>query len=198
MNTSENKSLMINQCNDHSILRANQIAVVSILIISAILIAAYGNIIFAILLGTLVLAIIFNKQINQNIYQKYSIASITRFMSGSGFPSDVQVQVSCRHRQKYVVLTTKKPCETTTLIIEVINPEWLNVHQLQQELKHFAANKIQVYLVIDCQCERADELKAQLTQYISVYHIFNLLDNCLVHIKGRLIKMTSSVAEVRK
>lgn len=191
MKNFEDTSLAKNQCQDAPTLRSSQIAVIFILVSSSLIMGIYGNLILSVCLGILVSTVALKHYIDHNIYNKYSITAISRFMAESQFPNSVQVQVNCMHKQKYVVLSTQKPVKTTVLIIDIINPDLLNLHQMHQELKHYANHQIEVYMIIDGQWEGAEELKKQLEPYISIYNIYNLLDNCLVHLKGKLEKMAS-------
>jgi hypothetical protein len=191
MKNTKDNLLAKNQCQDTFTLNANQIIVVLILATLAVVMGTQGNLMLASCLGVLVFTVLIRHYINQKMYHKYSIHAISRFMAESQFPDNIQVQVNCRNKQRYVLLNTQKPTPMMVLIIDIINPELLDLHQTQQELQHYANHDIEVYMIINHQWEGAEMLKTQLTPYIGVYNIYNLLDNCLVHLKGKLERMAS-------
>lgn len=170
----------------------NQTAVIIILVVSILLISLYGNILFILLLVALPLAIIFNKQSKDNLCKKHSIAAITRFISDKHLPADLKVQASCVHKQQYILLSSPKYPQSKFLLIDIINPDVLNVPQLQEEIKHFRQNNYCIYLVIAPEKMSVENLKAQISSFVSVYHIYGSVDHCLEHIRGKLIKMTSA------
>ncbi|EAY31670.1 hypothetical protein [Microscilla marina] len=184
-------SLAKDQCLDNPPLCSRQIAVIFILVLSALLVGIYGHLTLAGFLSVLVLSIIFKRQINYNISKKYALNSISRLMAEAQFPDHVQLQVSCVQKQRYVVLTTQKSTPGQVLIIEILHPELVDIKQMRQALKHYEAHQTEVYMIINSQWEQAAELKSQLAPYISIYRIYNLLDNCLVHLKGKLEQTTS-------
>lgn len=166
----------------------NQTAVIILLIVSILLISLYGNILFALLLVVLPLAIIFNKQSKDHLCKKHSIAAITRFMSDKHLPADLKVQVSYVHKQKYILLSSPKCPQNKFLLIDIINPDALNVQPLQKEIKHFQQHNYCIYLIVAPEKMLAENLKAQISSFVNVYHIYGSVDHCLEHIRGKLVK----------
>lgn len=191
MKNIEDNLLAKNQYQDTFTLSTNQIIVVLIFAVLAIFMSIQGNLMLAGCLGTLVFTVLIRHYINQKMYHKYSLHAISQFMTESQFPDNIQVQINYVNKQRYVLLNSQKSTNLAVLIIDITNPELLDLTQMQQELQHYANHDIEVYMIINQQWEGAEALKTQLIPYIGVYNIYNLLDNCLVHLKGKLERMAS-------
>ena len=170
-------------------LTTRQLVIVTIVGTIAFVLCASGNLLMALLLAALTLAVVSNQVNQKNLCKKHSIGSITRLMSDKRLPKNLKVDVTCAHNQKYLLITAPACLKTSYVIVEVVNPKYLDVKRLQEKIKYMQLRKVKVFVVLDRGREETDCLNEQLAPFVGVYQIFGNLDHCLEHIRGQLVQM---------